>query len=188
MSASEVSTASNPSLFSSQRVEMPKWPHIVLVTGSVALLIIGILATLGILNGMGTTNAAYLSYGMYGGAALFALAEIAILIRSYCPKKEQHRSVDLELEARLDPGLMLETILTAIARPRHSPSHPLPGNTLPTPYTLLCTTLTRSEITKLKSQVSRQVNPLEMQELQATLAQIEMMQCSPPIISIALKD
>lgn len=58
------------------KIKESKWTDIALVTGCAALLVIGILASTGVFNFMGTTNAAYLSYGMYGGAALFLMAEI----------------------------------------------------------------------------------------------------------------
>lgn|GEM_PF-3868455 len=51
-----------------------------------ALLIIGIAASTGAFNAIGTTNAAYLSYGMYAGAALLLAVEIAKLVRNYCCK------------------------------------------------------------------------------------------------------
>lgn len=51
-----------------------------------ALLIIGIAASTGAFNAIGTTNAAHLSYGMYAGAALLLAIEIAKLVRNYCFK------------------------------------------------------------------------------------------------------
>jgi len=58
-----------------QKTSTLKWADIALIAGCAALLIIGILASTGVLNCIGTTNAAYLSYGMYAGAALLLLAE-----------------------------------------------------------------------------------------------------------------
>ena len=60
--------------------------HAALITGTAALLVIGLLAHFGFFNAMGTTNAAYLSYGMYGGAALLALIEIVnIALKCFSP-------------------------------------------------------------------------------------------------------
>ena len=69
-----------------QTVKESKITDAVLITGLVALLIIGILASTGVFQFMGTTNAAYLSYGMYGGATLFLIAEIVKLAINYCSK------------------------------------------------------------------------------------------------------
>jgi hypothetical protein len=59
-----------------QKIMKSKWTDVALLTGFAALFIIAILASTGVFNFMGTTNAAYLSHGMYGGAALFIIAEI----------------------------------------------------------------------------------------------------------------
>lgn len=50
--------------------------HSVLLATSVALLIIGLLATLNAFDCIGTTNALYLSYGAYAGAACLFIAEM----------------------------------------------------------------------------------------------------------------
>lgn len=69
-----------------------------LITGFVALLAIGISASTGAFNAVGTTNAAYLSYGMYGGAVLFLIAEVIKIVVKYCQKINQR-----------DPTLTFET-------------------------------------------------------------------------------
>lgn len=50
--------------------------HSILLATSVALLIIGLLATLNAFDCIGTTNALYLSYGAYVGAACLFIAEM----------------------------------------------------------------------------------------------------------------
>ncbi len=72
-----------------QAVKESKRIDTVLITGFVALLVIGILASTGVFNFMGTKNAAYLSYGMYGGAALFLIAEM-IKLAIHCCKRTNH--------------------------------------------------------------------------------------------------
>ena len=57
-----------------------RWTDAALITGCAALLIIGIFASVGVFNFIGTTNAAYLSYGMYAGAALFLIIEIVKVV------------------------------------------------------------------------------------------------------------
>jgi hypothetical protein len=59
-----------------QRMTPPKLSDVVLITGCVALLIIGILASTDSLHFMSNTEAMWLSYGMYGGALLLFIAEI----------------------------------------------------------------------------------------------------------------
>jgi|GEM_PF-5808479 len=66
------------------------WVDIALSVSCVACLTIGALATLGYLDAIGTTKASYLSYGMYGAAALAFLVEIANL--AVCPRQEAHTS------------------------------------------------------------------------------------------------
>jgi len=63
-----------PSCF--QKTSTLKWADIALIASFAALLIIGILASTGVLNCIGATNAVYLSYGMYAGTALCFFAEI----------------------------------------------------------------------------------------------------------------
>jgi hypothetical protein len=72
-----------------------KWTDAALITGFVALLIIGILASTGVFLSIGITNTAFLSYGMYGGAALFLLVEAVnkcLLIYSKKPQRAQPSS------------------------------------------------------------------------------------------------
>jgi hypothetical protein len=80
--ASETNLVGGASSTSSclQKIMESKWTDVALITGCAALLVIGILASSGVFNFMGTTNAAYLSYGMYVGAALFLIAEIIKLV------------------------------------------------------------------------------------------------------------
>lgn len=61
-----------------------KWIDIALILACVACLAIGVLATKGYLNAIGTVNATYLSYGMYGGAALAFIAEVTKLAVGAC--------------------------------------------------------------------------------------------------------
>lgn len=76
--------ASNPTASCSHQIMESKLTDVAFITGFAALLIIGILSSTGVFNFIGTTNAAYLSYGMYGGAALFLIAEmIKVAINCY---------------------------------------------------------------------------------------------------------
>jgi hypothetical protein len=72
-----------------QTLKGSKITDAVLVTSFVALLIIGVLASTGIFQFMGTANAAYLSYGMYAGAALFIIAEVIKVFVNYSKKKPE---------------------------------------------------------------------------------------------------
>lgn len=67
------------------------WTHGVLIASAVALVVIGVIATTGGFNAsIGTTNAANLSYGLYGGAALLSLTEgILIFLRCKTDTQEQ---------------------------------------------------------------------------------------------------
>lgn len=69
------SSSPSPSYYLLQ-AEISRCTDVILLTGSLALLTIGILASIGQFNFIGTTNAAYLSYGMYSSAALFLIIEI----------------------------------------------------------------------------------------------------------------
>jgi hypothetical protein len=62
------------------------WIDVALVTGFLALLAIGNLASAGVLHSIGAANAAYLSYGMYGGAALLLIAEVVKVAINRCKK------------------------------------------------------------------------------------------------------
>jgi hypothetical protein len=53
-----------------------KWTDVALIASTIVFLLIGILASSGIFNSIGSSQAAYLSYGMYGGAAVLFVAEI----------------------------------------------------------------------------------------------------------------
>lgn len=64
-----------------------KWVDIALILGSIACLTIGVLATEGYFNAIGTLNATYLSYGMYGGALVAFIAEIVKAAVGNCPEK-----------------------------------------------------------------------------------------------------
>ena len=65
----------------------PNLADALLIVSGVALLIIGILASTGVFNFIGTTNAAYFSYALYGASALCLIAEV-ILIAIRCSGKE----------------------------------------------------------------------------------------------------
>src|ERR1700722_10574323 len=80
---------SNPTSSCLHKIMKSKWTDVVLITGFVALLIIGIAASAGAFSAIGTTNAAYLSYGMYAGAALLLVAEIVKRV-IFCFKKTVH--------------------------------------------------------------------------------------------------
>jgi hypothetical protein len=58
-----------------------------LIFGSIVFAILGGLASAGVLNGMGATNAFYFSLGMYGGAALCALLEVVKIALRTCKKR-----------------------------------------------------------------------------------------------------
>jgi len=75
-----------------QKTAASSWIDVTLIIGFVALLIIGILATAGVLDCIGTTNAVYLSYGMYAGAALFILANIVKVAVNRCSSHQEHAS------------------------------------------------------------------------------------------------
>lgn len=81
---------SNDALNSSyfQYIKESKWTDIVLITSCVAFLIIGILASTGLLDSMGTTNASSFSYGMYTGAALFCMAEVIKIALNCCAQEK----------------------------------------------------------------------------------------------------
>jgi len=88
MSKASVIGGTNPNSSSFwDKVIKSKWTDAALITGFVALLIIGIAASTGAFNAIGTTNAAYLSYGMYAGAALLLAAQIAKLVRNCLKEK-----------------------------------------------------------------------------------------------------
>jgi hypothetical protein len=59
-----------------QNMVKSKWTDVALIVGTIVFLLIGILASSGVFNSIGTSQAAHLSYGMYGGAALLFVAEI----------------------------------------------------------------------------------------------------------------
>jgi len=69
------------------QVKESKWPEAILIVSGIACVIIGALASAGIFNSIGTLNAAYLSYGMYGTAALFLLGGVIKIVLSACVKK-----------------------------------------------------------------------------------------------------
>jgi len=84
-----------PSFFISlcaQKIKTSKWTDVALMVSGVALLVIGILASVGLLNSMGAANALFLSYGMYCGAALLFLAEIIKVSLKFCSKKKQSQN------------------------------------------------------------------------------------------------
>jgi type II secretory pathway pseudopilin PulG len=96
-----VSAVTGANLSCLQKINQSKWTDIILAICCVAFLIIAILATVGVFNFMGTINAAYLSYTMYAGAVLFALAEVANLAIKYgC---SQTRKSDGSLLTRNSP-------------------------------------------------------------------------------------
>lgn len=80
-----------------------KWTDAALITGFIALLVIGILASTGVFNFIGTTNAAYLSYGMYGSAALLLMAEVIKIVVKYCHKVIDQRQFAYQLLQRPVP-------------------------------------------------------------------------------------
>lgn len=67
-----------------QTIVKSKWTDLALIASCAALLIIGILVSTGVLNFIGSTNAAYFSYGMYGGAGILIIAELIKTIVSCC--------------------------------------------------------------------------------------------------------
>jgi len=77
-----------------QKVQESKWTDAALIISSAALLVIGILASIGVFNFIGTANAAYLSYGMYGGTALFFIIEI--IRRAIYPCPEIHKNLEFQ--------------------------------------------------------------------------------------------
>jgi len=118
-----------------QRIIESKWSDVALIAGCAALLVIGILASTGIFNLIGTTNAAHLSYGMYAGATLFLLAEIAKIAIKYARQNYSHAAGPTPTDK--DP---------LISFPR-----PVPKNyTSPSKKQSVC--LTQEEIQSLKTQ------------------------------------
>jgi hypothetical protein len=77
-----------------QKVIDSKWTDLALVIGIVAFALIGVLCTVGVFNFIGTTNALYLSYGAYAGAALLAIAEVIKLVLNYCCAKKEEPKRD----------------------------------------------------------------------------------------------
>jgi len=67
-----------------EKAKDSKWIDAALIVSAAALLIIGILASVGVFNFIGVTNAAFLSYGMYGGVALLLIAEAVKVIVKKC--------------------------------------------------------------------------------------------------------
>jgi hypothetical protein len=74
------------------RVIESKWSDVTLITGFIALLIIAIVASTGAFDAIGTTNAASLSYGMYGSAASFLIAECILALLRYKSNTQAHHS------------------------------------------------------------------------------------------------
>lgn len=70
------------------KIQNSKWTDATLLTGAVALLVIGLMASSNVFNAIGTAQATYLSYGMYGGAALLSTLEIIKSVRSSCCKNQ----------------------------------------------------------------------------------------------------
>jgi hypothetical protein len=87
-----------------QTIRESKYTDALLVTSFVAFLILGILATTGIFQCLGTTNAAYLSYGMYAGAALFLIAEIIKLAINCSKKTDDSDSSATSTESEIKPS------------------------------------------------------------------------------------
>lgn len=87
MSETSALSSTNPNSSSCwSKVIESKWTDAALISSVVALLIIGLAASTGAFNAIGTTNAAYLSYGMYGGAALFLITEVIKIVVKYCQR------------------------------------------------------------------------------------------------------
>ncbi len=61
-----------------------RWIDIALILGGIACLTIAVLATTGCFNAMGSVNATYLSYGLYGGAAIALIALVAKIAIGDC--------------------------------------------------------------------------------------------------------
>lgn len=76
-----------------QKVKESKWIDVALITGCVALLVMGILASTGVFNVMGTTNAAHFSYGMYGGAAFLFIVDVTKVAINKCAKNDTAKRV-----------------------------------------------------------------------------------------------
>jgi len=72
-----------------QKIKASKWIDVALLTGFAALLIIGILASTGVLNAIGTTQSLNLAYGMYAGAGLFLLAELIKVVVNRCTIQDE---------------------------------------------------------------------------------------------------
>lgn len=67
-----------------QQLKESKLTDLAFITGFVVTLILGLLCTAGIFRFIGTTNAMYLSYGMYAGATFFLIAEVIKMSINYC--------------------------------------------------------------------------------------------------------
>jgi apolipoprotein N-acyltransferase len=81
------------------RIITSKWSDVALITGFVALLIIGIAASAGAFHSIGTTNAAYLAYGMYAAAGTFFIVEgVLIILRGNAKTQEPQLEVPLTSE------------------------------------------------------------------------------------------
>jgi len=81
-----------------QKIRISKWTDVALLIGCAALFIIGVLASLGIFNFIGTTNAAYFSYCMYVGAALFFVTESVRIAVNHSVKEPRNQIASLNPE------------------------------------------------------------------------------------------
>lgn len=90
--------------------ERSTYADVALVVSSVTLLVIGMLATAGVFNFIGTTNAAYLSYGMYGAAALLFIVLAIKCIRN-CAKLATQRSLSEPITKMVVPHVMGDSML-----------------------------------------------------------------------------
>jgi hypothetical protein len=87
---------------------------VILGLSGVALLVIGILASSGTLQFMGTANANCLSYGMYTGAALCFIAEIIRLIitcKTQSPNVQRQNRANVEIDERAINNQITKVVL-----------------------------------------------------------------------------
>jgi hypothetical protein len=99
-----------------EKVKQSPWTGVALVATAVALLAIAALCSAGVFSFVGVTTAAYITYAMYGGIALFLLAEIVRVVINQFSKTANNQE---QPEAPADPA-------TA-----NNPGAPQPGNIKP---------------------------------------------------------
>jgi hypothetical protein len=118
--ASSAVGGSGPILLCFQKIMDSKWTDVALIAGIAALLVIGVLASTGAFSCIGTASAAYLSFEMYGGAALLLIAEIVkIAINS---SLYQQNTIKIDFNKELDAQIT-KIVISAECRESYPCQH-----------------------------------------------------------------